>query len=433
MGGVASQLLALAASITVARILGSEVFGEFGMIRSTAMTFGSLATFGLGLTATKHVAELRTSAPERAGRIIVLSGVFAACTGIFMAIVLCLAAMPLAQHALCAPHLAGMVRVGSLVLALSAINAVQTGALAGFEAFRTMTKVSVTVGMVSVPVLVTATYFVGLPGAIWGLIVNLVVFVLLNHFALRSEAAKAGVPLRYATCLREWRVLWSFSLPTALSNMLAAPATWICHALLVNQPGGYVQMGLFNAANQWCMAILFVPQRICMIILPVLSSLASEGRMREYRRTLRASVLLSTGLATAAAVPIALLSFWIMRAYGQDFTSGSSALVLLAGSAVFMSAAFVGGQAIISLGKAWYRLAVHVMWSATMLISAGMLLAGGGTATQLALANLIAFAVHCIAQYGFLSLAMRNRPTEFQEATETTAEMPASPTKQLAA
>jgi O-antigen/teichoic acid export membrane protein len=430
---VASQILALAASITVARLLGSAVFGEFGMIRSTAMTFGSLATFGLGLTATKHVAELRTGDPERAGRIIILSGLFAACTGVLMAIVLYLAARPLAQHALGAPHLAGLVRVGSLLLALSAINAAQAGALAGFEAFRTMTKVSIVVGVISVPVLVTATYFAGLPGAIWGLIINLIVSVLLTHVALRGAAAKAGVPLRYATCLREWRVLWSFSLPTALSNLLAAPATWICHALLVNQAGGYAEMGFFNAANQWRMAILFVPQRVCMIVLPVLSSLAGEGRIREYRRTLRAGVLLSTGLATAAAVPVALLSFWIMRAYGQDFTSRSSALVLLAASAVFMSAAVVGGQAIISLGKAWYRLVVHGMWSATMLIGAGILLTGGGTATELALANVIACAAQCIAQYGFLSLAMRSLPADIQGQTETPAETSAKPKRQLAA
>ena len=47
------------------------------MIQSTVGMFGVFAGFGLGLTATKHVAEFRQSDPDRAGRIIGLSGLFA--------------------------------------------------------------------------------------------------------------------------------------------------------------------------------------------------------------------------------------------------------------------------------------------------------------------------------------------------------------------
>ena len=431
VGGVASQLLALVASISVARLLGSELFGQFGMIRSTAMTFGTLATFGLGLTATKHVAELRRHDPERAGRIIVLSGIFAACTGVVMAVVLYLAATPLAQRALDAPHLAGMVRVGSLLLALTAINAAQAGALAGFEAFRTMTKVNVTVGMVSVPVLVTATYVAGLPGAVWGLVGTLALQGLLNYRAVRREAAKAGTPLRYATCLREWRVLWSFSLPAALSSMLSAPAMWICHALLVNQPGGYTQMGVFNAANQWRMAILFVPQKIVMVALPVLSSLAAEGRIERFKTTLKLCVLVSAVVSIAVAAPVMALSSWIMRLYGDDFLSGTSAVSLLAVSAVFMSVSFVGGQAVISLGRAWFRLAVHVLWSAALLGSLLVLVVDGGNATSLALVNVIAYGVHCLAQYAFLARALGHFLRTLQE--RATPHTNAEPDRKMAA
>jgi O-antigen/teichoic acid export membrane protein len=58
-------------------MLGKTGYGELGMIQTTVGMFGVFAGFGLGVTATKHVAEFRRSDPARAGRIIGLSSVFA--------------------------------------------------------------------------------------------------------------------------------------------------------------------------------------------------------------------------------------------------------------------------------------------------------------------------------------------------------------------
>ena len=84
-GAVISRGLMLAATVLVARMLGKTVYGELGMIQSTVGMFGVFAGFGLGLTATKHVAEFRQSDPDRAGRIINLSCLVAVFTGGLMA------------------------------------------------------------------------------------------------------------------------------------------------------------------------------------------------------------------------------------------------------------------------------------------------------------------------------------------------------------
>ena len=60
-GLLISRGLLLIATVFVARILGKIVYGEFGMIQSTVGMFGVFAGFGMGLTATKHVAEFRQS------------------------------------------------------------------------------------------------------------------------------------------------------------------------------------------------------------------------------------------------------------------------------------------------------------------------------------------------------------------------------------
>src|SRR5216683_7526188 len=65
VGTVLSRGLGLAAGIFVARTLGKEGFGQFGIIRGTVEMFGIFAGFGLGLTATKYVAELRQTDRQR--------------------------------------------------------------------------------------------------------------------------------------------------------------------------------------------------------------------------------------------------------------------------------------------------------------------------------------------------------------------------------
>ncbi|MHC4330621.1 MAG: oligosaccharide flippase family protein, partial [Planctomycetota bacterium] len=78
---VVSQGMRFLAFVIVARILGKTGFGELGMIQHTVSMFGIFAGLGLGITATKHVAEFRSADPARAGRIIALSSVTALISG----------------------------------------------------------------------------------------------------------------------------------------------------------------------------------------------------------------------------------------------------------------------------------------------------------------------------------------------------------------
>ena len=76
-GATISRALMLLAMMLVARFLGKTEYGELGMIQSTVGMFGVFAGFGLGMTATKHVAEYRRKDPERAGRIIAMAWIVA--------------------------------------------------------------------------------------------------------------------------------------------------------------------------------------------------------------------------------------------------------------------------------------------------------------------------------------------------------------------
>jgi len=401
-GAVISRGLMLFASILVARMLGREVYGEFGMIRTTLNMFLVFAGFGLGMTATKHVAEFRVTDPTRAGRIMAISGLFAVGTGTLVALGLYIFAPWLAFHTINAPHLVGELRIGAFILLLNALNGAQTGALAGFEAFKAIAKVNLVVGLASFPLLVGGAYFGGLRGAVWALAVNMIINWLLNHLALRREAARHQVPFSCKECFTEWPILWRFSLPAAMSGIMLSPVLWATNAMLVNQRGGYGQMGLYDAANQWRMAILFIPGVVGQIVLPMLANLNGLDDQVRYRKALKCNALINGCVALVVALPVALLAHPIMRSYGPDFEEGALSLALLSMSTILVALNSVVGQAIASKGRMWIGFIFNLMWATVFLALSYYFIHNGYGVVGLALANLIAYLAHSIWQAGYV-------------------------------
>ncbi len=391
-GAVISRGSMLVAFIFVARMLGPDRFGQLGIVRSTVEMFGVFAGFGLGLTATKHVAQFRKTDPLRAGRIIAMSRLVAWLTGGFIAIVLALIAPWLAVHTLAAPQLAGLLRIGGLLLLLNALNGAQTGALAGFEAFKAIAHVNVAVGLVSFPIFIAGAYLGGLEGEIWALVAAWTINWALNHAALRRKAQRAGVSYGFAGCLQECSILWRFSLPAVLCGMLAGPVNWICCAMLVNQPNGYCEMGVYCAANQWFAAILFLPGLLGNVILPMLSHEVNQPEQGASRRVLRLSVLLNASLVIPVVAAGCLASPWIMGSYSPGFVSQWKTLVVVLVTASLLAVPGPVGQVIAAAGRLWASALLNIVWAISFL-TATFLFAGHG-ALGLAGARAIAYVIH---------------------------------------
>lgn len=367
IGAVISQGSSLAASIITARLLGREEFGEYGMIQSTVGMLGVFAGLGLGLTATKYVAEFRTSDPQRAGRIIALGCAVALVSGGLLALGLLAYAPLLAAKTLNATGLTDELRIASAMLFLNALNGAQTGALAGFEAFRAIARINMVRGVIALPVTVAAVLLWRLPGAIWALAVTAAVTCCLSQVTLRHRCAALGLHPRFSSGWAERRVLWSFSTPAFLSGALAGPAIWAANTMLVNQPGGYADMGVLSAANQWRSAIVFVPSVLAQLALPLLSSLHGKRDASRYRKALWWNLVLTAAAATAVALPVALGAPQIMRLYGRGFQQGWFVLVLSAATGVISCTNAVVGVAIFSAGSVWVGLAFNAMWAAVLL------------------------------------------------------------------
>jgi len=399
-GAVTSQALGLAASVFTARLLGNEAFGELGMIQTTVGTFGIFAGLGLGLTATKSVAELRDIDPERAGRIIGLSSATATMAGGIISVLLFVFAPFLAVRSLGAPSLTMSLQVSSGFLFLNALIGMQTGVLAGLEAFRTIAYLNLARGLLTFPITVVGVLFWHLPGAVWALVVTAAVGWLLNHLTVQRECRKAGVPIRFKKSWGERSILWSFSVPAFLGSAVAGPATWAASALLVNRPGGYVQMGIFSVASQWRTAAAFIPSTLSQPLLAMLSSMYGKSEMKAYRKLAWANICFVFLITTLSAAAIALAAPWIVKAYGSEFSAAAPVLVLVMIATVISSTASVVGQIIASAARMWAGLALNSIWATALLLFSFLLVSRFG-ALGLAYATLGAYLIHGLMVGGY--------------------------------
>ena len=402
VGMAVAQGLAVVSSIVAARLLGRVSFGEFGMVISTVGAFGMLAGLGLGLTATKYIAERRIINPTGAGQIVGMISKVAALSGGAVALILFIIAPWLAARTLNAPQLADELRLGCILLFLNALDGMQTGALAGLEAFRAITRVSLIRGLLSFPVLIAGVWFLGLTGAVAATVLVAAMGWWLSQRALRAECATAGVPISYHGARTDWPILWKFSLPALLSTLVVAPVMWLANTVVANQPSGYAELGTFNAANQWRMALMLLPSVLIRVALPLMASSLDSQRSADFGKTLVLTQSMTVAVVVPAGAFLMFLADPIMGMYGTDFIPGATVLVGVVCSIMISSIGSAAGAAIEARGKMWRGLVLNLSWG-VVLITIVWLSAENWGARSLAFGSAIAYLI--MSLWGFLYVA----------------------------
>lgn len=410
VGALCSQGARLVAFIFAARLLGKENFGALGMVQNTVATAGIFAGLGIGLTATKHVAQYRRGRPEEAGRIVGFSQSMALVSGLAFYVLLWATAPALCSGVLNAPELSDELAVAAPLVFLNTVVGAQTGILAGLEAFRSIATASAIQGMLTLPAVVAGAQAYGLRGAVIGLVASTAAGCGVLHVLIRSQCKQQSIPISLRVSSEDWRLAGGFSLPALLSGAMSIPVQWVAAAILANQPGGYGELGAYNAANQWRLTIVFLPTILERASLPVLTELRSRGDSADYRNTLRTHLMLATGAAGIIAIPLMILSPFIMRLYGPEFVSNWSVLTLLAGAAVLASAVSAVGTVLVSRGEMWLALLFNSLW-AIVLVSASLVLVPMSLAVGLACAHLGAYALHALT-VGSYALATLSKKEE---------------------
>lgn len=396
-GGIVSGVLALFASVLIARILGQTIYGELSIIRSTVNTYAVFASFGLGITATKYISELRSFDKDRVGRIISLTVFFSLIIGTLIAFIILITAPYLASKGIKAPHLILELRIGAIMLLCIAINSSLTGILAGYELFKTIAKITLLSGVISFPIQIIFTYYGGITGSVLGLCFSYIAQLLLNFIYVIDLIKKEHISIKIKFIVKELPIIYKFSIPALLSGIIITPVIWVCNMILVRQENGFNELAIFDAANQWRTIILFVPLLLSKVSLPMLSNVSHDRN--HFKKIMNINIALNLIFSFFLGSIIIIFSNSIMGSYGKEFTEGRSVLIILVITTILISINNIVGQAIASQGKMWLGFFLNFIWGILLISFALLFISYGFGALGLAISFFISYFFHTIIQY----------------------------------
>ena len=413
-GAASARVMNVITAVIVARVLGQQGFGAYGIIQGTVVAVSALAGMGLGATATKYVAELREKDPARARAISALADMVAFVSSTLFAVLLWAAAPWLAAQTLADAGMADPLRIGAVAVGFTAYGAAQTGVLMGFERFDLVALTGLFGAVAAIPLCGGGAYLFGIRGAVWGLSGAAGITCIVNLVLVRRCAKDAAVPSGYRGLLREWPILFRFSIPSVLCNVLVTATAWIVNAMIVNSQNGYAEMGIFSAALQWRNAALFLPSAVTTVALPILANIGGDGVHRKRTGVIRVSFLLSGGIALLTTIGIAAAAPWLMAAYGKSFSAGIPTLILLLVSGVLIAVNNVVGAELASRDRVWLG-ALFCAGLCGLQVVFGLCFVGGHGALGAATAVLLAYLGHTVWQGVYLYAVSR-----FSEKNECT-------------
>lgn len=345
----------LVANIIVARILLKQAFGEYAMVQSTLLMVATLSQLAAGYTASKYIAEYRSSDPNRAGRIMGLCSLVSAAMAVVGALLLIFIAPWLADVVLKAPHLAFTLMIGSGFLFFSSINGYQIGALSGLEAYGSLAKAGVASGILAAAAISLGAWWGGLNGTLIGLSASAFVRFAVHHRRLRRESHAQGIkPLYRGSIRQEKAIILKFALPAALAGYYSLPLVWLANSFLVRQPGGYGEMALYASSSSVRTLVLFLPQVINNVSLSILNNI--NGDEIRYKRMYTANILIIFIATIMIGSGFGFFGADILSLFGKDFRNGKVVLWILLTSTVFEGISIALYQHLQVQGKIWTSL-----------------------------------------------------------------------------
>lgn len=386
-GTALGKFCILISGIICARLLGQKGFGELGMVKSTIGMFIVLGSAGIGVTATKFIAQYRESNINYASSIYRLSNQFAWAAAIIIALLILVFASPIAIYTLHTPELETSVKMGSILLLASVLNAAQQGVLAGLEDFRAIAINTLGASLAEALLMTLGAWMWGVEGALMGFGIGILILWYFNRCAVKRNFKTNGIVAEIKPLKQESkRILYNFCIPATLSALTVTPAYFTIRMLLVKDCG-YNELAIFEAADQWKVIILFIPGAISNIVLPILSS---KDRKQSFKRMLLANVALVGTVSAFIALVVTLLSPVIMPLYGGNF-GNQQPLIILAISTVFSSIATVIEMAIYSKDKMWPCFWMNLLWALLLIIGCYLLLNIGYGVVAPAIAVLLSY------------------------------------------
>jgi O-antigen/teichoic acid export membrane protein len=362
VGQILWKLPSAVATFAIAILIGPEEFGGFGLINGTVQMLVVYAGLRLGATVTKHVSQYRQTEPQKAVLVIRVVSKISLAMCFTVSMLLALTSSYVAEHALSHPELANGLIIGAALLFFSVAASIHEAALLGYQRFSVVSKVGVLRGGATLLLAVPMAMLWGAEGFLGALsIVAAVAYLWLRRLTNTEMANVQMGDSREHMSRRELVALASFTLPGFLTIGIASTGAWLGRADLAHAAGGLVEVGLFEAANQWRALVLFLPAILARVSLTILSDARSTSASEFDDAS--AFALLGVSAVTAPVSIVAIGSSWLLgMMLGGRFLGVEQVLPPIMAWVYFVALNQAMRTRLDSAGLAWSGFWLHLLW-----------------------------------------------------------------------
>lgn len=366
-GNGIGNFLMLLSGIFIARTVGKDLYGEYGMVKTTMYTMATFSTLAFGNTTTKFIADyLQKDLPSV--KSIVRSAVWVVLLfSICMCGILFLFSERIAIFVE-EPQLARAFKFLGVIIVFRALNTLGAGILGGFKDFRQVGINNIISGVIMISLSVPLTKAFSLTGAYIALISSQVTLCFLNLFFVFRH--QNGI-VSYST-VNYAKVLFVFSLPFAINELVYTITSWGSN-MVITKLSSLGELGMYTACSQWNSIIMFMPGLLGNVILSYLSSSAS-GDCQAHHNLIKKMLFVNFISTLIPLVIVALFANYIEAYYGSSFVGMKSVLRLCIVGTLFTCLSRVFDSNLMSSGKRWTAFAICNTFYITSLIASAVLL-----------------------------------------------------------
>ena len=404
------QFIALIISLLLARIFSIEDFGEYTIIRSTYIFIVSIFGSAFSIALTRHVAQYRDSDPGKISRIITL--ILSITFFVSLSFLIVLHYHPETVIFFLKDIKTSLLfKSGFLWVIFSLFNMIFNSILSGLEKYRTIFLVSFIENIfLMITVIVLSKYF-GVYGALIGFFITTIPFLLYRYYVVNNLYHEFGIKIFASNFISEFPTLSKVALPASLMALSVAPCEWFMRLILSHQPNGLSSLAILAVAQSISQIVTIIPMQISNSSISVLSNLFSNREFNNFKKLLITNAKILLLVSMVSAIPIMILSKFIMSLYGSKFEAGSTVLVIYTLTYAFASITMIFGEALTASDNSWVLCKQKFIWSAFTMISAFFLVQRGelGIAFAYLLGNIFLIFIQLFSIFKLIKKLDKNK------------------------
>ncbi|QOD59678.1 oligosaccharide flippase family protein [Polaribacter haliotis] len=268
LGTFISRGFTFIAYILIANSIDIKAYGEIGILKSIIITFSLFSLASFGITATRYISIYKETDLSKVKRILSLTYYLTIGISLLMLLGIIFFSKSFSTELLGSENFKTETIIISFAIFFSALNGFQNGALGGFEKFKNISTVNIASGILAIPLLFVLTKFYGVVGFCIGISIQYFFLFLYSSFFLNKAMKENKISFITKNIFDEIKIIKKFSIPSFLGGFIISPTILICNTILVKSKGGFVSMGIYEAAFNFSIVAMTFNSMIGQVLYP---------------------------------------------------------------------------------------------------------------------------------------------------------------------